>query len=73
MAAIFNEVFERVLHMLPRKPSATLTRSDALGRVYLVYLYVEHPEDVFALRSQVADEVFKRWDMARKGENINVQ
>jgi small-conductance mechanosensitive channel len=73
MAAIFNEVFERVLHTLPRKPNATLTRSDALGRVYLVYLYVEHPEDVFALRSQVADEVFKRWDMARKGENINVQ
>jgi small-conductance mechanosensitive channel len=73
MAAIFSEVFERVLHTLPRKPSATLTRSDAFGRVYLVYLYVEHPEDVFALRSQVADEVFKRWDMARKGETKNVE
>src|SRR3989337_603501 len=31
MAAIFSEVFERVLHTLPRKPSVTLTRSEALG------------------------------------------
>jgi small-conductance mechanosensitive channel len=73
MASIFNEVFERVHHTLPKKPSATLTRSDAFGRTYLVYLYVEHPEDIFALRSQVAEEVFKRWDMARLGEDKNVK
>jgi small-conductance mechanosensitive channel len=65
MAAIFSEVFERVLHTLPRKPSVTLTRSDALGRVYTVYLYVEHPEDVFTLRPQISEETFKRWDIER--------
>jgi len=65
IAAIFNEVFERVLHTLPRKPSYMLTRSDGMGRVYMVYLYVEHPEDIFTLRPQVAEEVFKRWDMER--------
>src|SRR3989304_918885 len=65
IAAIFNEVFERVLHTLPRKPSYMLTRSDGMGRVYMVSLYVEHPEDIFTLRPQVAEEVFKRWDMER--------
>jgi len=65
IAAVFNEVFERVLHTLPRKPSYMLTRSDGMGRVYMVYLYVEHPEDIFTLRPQVAEEVFKRWDMER--------
>ena len=65
MAAIFAEVFERFVHTLPKPPFATLTRSDALGRVYTVYLYVEHPEDVFTLRPQISEEVFKRWDMER--------
>ena len=65
MATIFSEVFERVLHTLPRKPSVTLTRSDALGRVSTIYLYVEHPEDVFTLRPQISEEIFKRWDMER--------
>jgi small-conductance mechanosensitive channel len=65
IAAIFSEVFERVLHTLPRKPSYMLTRSGAFERVYMVYLYVEHPEDIFALRPQIAEEVFKRWDIER--------
>jgi len=62
---IFNEVFERVLHTLPRKPAIMLSRSDAFSRFYMVYLYVEHPEDIFLLRSQITDEVFKRWDLER--------
>jgi hypothetical protein len=53
------------MHMLPKKPSYMLTRSDGVGRVYMVYLYVEHPEDIFVLRPQIAEEVFKRWDMER--------
>ena len=65
LTAIFNEVFERFGHSLPKKPFAGLTRSDAFVRVYTVYLYVEHPEDVFTLRTQIAEEVFKRWDMER--------
>ena len=65
IVSIFNEVFERFQHMLPKKPSTLLTRSDAFVRVYTVYLYVEHPEDVFTLRPQISEEVFKRWDMER--------
>jgi hypothetical protein len=26
---------------------------------------VEHPEDIFTLRPQISEEVFKRWDMER--------
>jgi small-conductance mechanosensitive channel len=65
IAQIFNEVFERHLHTLPKKPSYMLTRSGAFERVYMVYLHVEHPEDIFTMRPQIAEEVFKRWDMER--------
>jgi len=65
IAEIFNEVFERHRHTLPKKPSYMLLRSGGFERVYMVYLYVEHPEDVFYLRPQIAEEVFKRWDMER--------
>jgi small-conductance mechanosensitive channel len=68
IAQIFAEVFERHMHMLPKKPSCMLTRSGAFERVYMVYLYVEHPEDIFVLRPQIAEEVFKRWDMERTKE-----
>ncbi len=66
LTEIFSEVFERFGHTLPRKPFSTLTRSDGFARVYTVYLYVEHPEDVFTLRPQISEEVFKRWDLQRK-------
>ena len=69
IAQIFNEVFERHMHMLPKKPSYMLMRSGAFERVYMVYLYVEHPEDIFALRPQIAEEMFKRWDMERTKGN----
>jgi small-conductance mechanosensitive channel len=65
ISKIFNEVFERYQNMLPKKPFYMLTRSGAFERVYVVYLYVEHPEDIFALRPQIAEEVFKRWDLER--------
>ena len=65
MAVIFNEVFERFVHTLPKPPHATLTRSDAFTRVYMVYLFVEHPEDIFSLKPQISEEVFKRWDVQR--------
>jgi small-conductance mechanosensitive channel len=65
IAAIFEEVFERHQHLLPKKPSCMLTRSAAFERVYVVYLYVQHPEDIFTLRPQIAEEVFKRWDIER--------
>ncbi|NWF86460.1 mechanosensitive ion channel [Candidatus Bathyarchaeota archaeon] len=65
IAHIFNEVFEQYKHLLPKKPSCMLVRSGAFERVYMVYLYVEHSDDVFGLRPQIAEEVFKRWDMER--------
>ena len=65
IAEIFKEVFERHRHTLPKDPSYMLSRSSALDRVYVVYLYVEHPEDIFTLRPQIAEEVFNRWDMER--------
>jgi small-conductance mechanosensitive channel len=65
ISEIFNEVFERYAHTLPKKPSYMLVRSSAFERVYMVYLYVEHPQDIFVLRPQIAEDVFKRWDVER--------
>jgi len=65
IAEIFDEVFQRFFHMLPKKPNYMLTRSGAFERVYVIYLYVEHPEDIFTFRPEVAEQVFKRWDMER--------
>lgn len=65
IAEIFEEVFKRHTHLLPKKPSYVLTRSSAFERVYVIYLYVEHPEDIFTLRPQIAEEVFERWDRER--------
>jgi hypothetical protein len=42
-----------------------ITRSTALDRVYMIYLYVDKPQDIFALRPKIADEVFQRWDEER--------
>jgi len=71
LTTVFNEVFERFVHQLPKPPFAMLTRSDAFVRVYTVYLYVEHPEDVFTLRPQISEEVFKRWDVERSAAKSN--
>ncbi len=65
IAGIFNDAFQKHADTLPKKPSYMLARSDGVGRVYVVYLYVEHPEDIFTLRPQIAEEVFKRWDIER--------
>ena len=62
---IFNAVFEKYSRILPRVPHYILIRSAAFERVYMVYLYVEHPEDIFTVRPRIAEEVFQRWDEER--------
>ena len=62
---IFNQIFDSYSRILPRKPSYMLIRSTNVDRVYLVYLYVDKPQDIFTLRPRIADEVFQRWDEER--------
>lgn len=63
--ALFNEVFDNYARTLPRKPSFTITRSTNVDRVYLIYLYVDKPQDIFTLRPKVANEIFQLWDQER--------
>jgi small conductance mechanosensitive channel len=65
IAGIFDQVFEQYNPKLPKPLSYMLLRSGAFDRVYMVYLYVKKPEDVFIFRPQIAEEVFKHWDMER--------
>jgi hypothetical protein len=65
LAVIFNEVLEQYNKKLPKALSYMLLRSGAFERVYMVYLYVKKPEDVFIFRPQIAEDVFKRWDNER--------
>ncbi len=66
--SIFKEVFENYAHIFPKEPSYMLTRSGGFERVYTVYIYVRRPEDIFVLRPQIAEEIFKRWDIERKAK-----
>jgi small-conductance mechanosensitive channel len=62
---LFNQIFDSYLRLLPRRPTCMLIRSTNVDRVYLVYLYVDKPQDIFTLRPRIADEVFQRWDEER--------
>ncbi len=65
IGSIFDDVFKTRLSDLPQKPTYTLLRSGAFERVYLVYLYVKRPEDIFRFRSQIAEEIYRSWDKER--------
>ena len=65
IAEIFSEVFKRHPREFPREPSYILVRSNAFDRVYMVYLYVKNPEDIFVLKPRIAEEVFNLWDLER--------
>jgi small-conductance mechanosensitive channel len=62
---IFNQIFDSYSLILPRKPEYILIRSTNVDRVYLIYLYVDKPQDIFTLRPKIAGEVFQRWDEER--------
>jgi small-conductance mechanosensitive channel len=66
IAEIFDKVFEKHQISLPKKPNCVLTRSAAFERVYTIYLYVEHPEEIFTLRPRIAQDVFQLWDVQRE-------
>jgi len=65
VARIFEQVFKQY-DKLPKKPNYVLLRSGAVDRVYMVYLYVENPEEIFTLRPHVTEEVFKLWDKEKQ-------
>jgi len=62
---IFEEVFEQYAEKLPKKPSYMIVRSGGFERVYMVYLYLKKPEDIFTFRPQITEEAFIRWDKER--------
>ena len=62
---IFDETFEKYARILPKKPTYMLVRSSGIERVYMVYLYVENPGDIFTLRPRIAEEIFQLWDKER--------
>jgi small-conductance mechanosensitive channel len=66
IAKILDEVFQKCCSNLPKRPRYVLLRSGGFERVYLIYLYVERPEDIFILRPQVAEQAFKLWDKERQ-------
>jgi small-conductance mechanosensitive channel len=65
MARTFEQVFKQY-DKLPQKPNYVLLRSGAFERVYMVYLYVKDPEEIFTLRPRINEEVFKLWDKQKQ-------
>jgi small-conductance mechanosensitive channel len=62
---IFEQAFEQYRSKLPKNPNYMLLRSGGFERVFMIYLYVKKPEDIFTLRPEIAKEVFNRWDKER--------
>jgi small-conductance mechanosensitive channel len=62
---VFETVFKNHLLELPKKPAYMLVRSSGTERVYMVYLYVRNPEDIFKFRPQIAEQVYALWDQER--------
>jgi small conductance mechanosensitive channel len=62
---IFDDISDRYSRILPKKPQYALMRSTFTERVYMIYLYVDKPQDIFTLRPRVSDEIFQRWDQER--------
>jgi small-conductance mechanosensitive channel len=64
---IFNTVFEKYSknQNLPRKLTYSFNRSTNVDRIYLIYLYVNKPEEIFTLKPEIAEEVFSLWDIER--------
>ncbi len=65
IADLFKKVFESYSRELPTIPNAALIRSTAFERVYLIYLYVTNPEDIFTYRPKITEELFCYWDEER--------
>lgn len=61
----FDEVIERYVKNLPRKPEYVQLRIGAFDRGYAFYLYVEKPQDIFAIHPEFVKEITKAWDKAR--------
>lgn len=59
---IFNAVFEKFAKSLPRNPTYSYNRSTAVDRIYVVFLYVNSPEDIFIVKPKIAQAVFSLWD-----------
>jgi hypothetical protein len=72
IAEIFEETFCKHLLEMPKKSTYTLIRSGAIDRVYLVYLYVCKPEDIFKFKSWITEELYLRWDEERT-KRVNKQ
>ncbi|HKZ88316.1 MAG TPA: mechanosensitive ion channel domain-containing protein [Candidatus Bathyarchaeia archaeon] len=65
IAEVFHAVFEKYRPEVPRMPTYMLIRSGGIERIYMVYLYVNKPEDIFKLRPQFSEEVYQLWDLQR--------
>jgi small-conductance mechanosensitive channel len=66
LESVFDEVIERYAEKLPRKPEYKMTKLTRLDRIYMFYLYVESPEDIFTLQPTFLRELTERWEKTQK-------
>ncbi|MFP3985627.1 MAG: mechanosensitive ion channel family protein [Candidatus Bathyarchaeia archaeon] len=65
--AILEKVAESYAEKLPRKPEYQLGKLTRFDKNYMFYIYVEHPQDVFALHPRILKEIAELWDALKKG------
>lgn len=62
---VFDGVIEKYKERLPRKPQYTMLRVTSFARIYMFYLYVESPEDVFTLQPIFVRDITEAWEKAK--------
>jgi hypothetical protein len=62
---IFTEVFSSRKDKFVKDASYMLLRSGGFERVYMIYIYIKDPQDIFMLRTGITEEAFRLWDKKR--------
>jgi len=63
---VFRTVFKEFEKDFAKPPECMLLRTDGFSRVYLVYIYIKDPSEIFRLRPLISERVYGLWDKERE-------
>jgi small-conductance mechanosensitive channel len=62
---LLDKVADRYAETLPKKPGYKTTKLTRLDRTYMLYIYVEDPQDIFRFQPKILREIIEEWENAK--------
>lgn len=59
---VIDNTINRYAKKLPRKPEYKMIGTTSFAKRYIIYIYVENPEDIFTFYPLLAREITQAWD-----------